>query len=123
MTTEATRKVIEDWLAALTKVGPREAFERYAVEDLILHNPTSGKGREGAIAYMEDEIARGGAATVLRVIVENDLAIVHKHMTFQDESPELAIVDLWRVENGKLAELWDVPQPVPATTASGNSMF
>lgn len=123
MGTEETRKVVQDWLAAVASIGPRKAFEKFAAEDLILHNPTSGKGREGAIAYLEDEQARGSKVTVHRMIVDGDCAAVHMHMTFTDGSPELAIIDIWRVENGKLVELWDVPQAIPATTVSGNPMF
>jgi predicted SnoaL-like aldol condensation-catalyzing enzyme len=34
-----------------------------------------------------------------------------------------AIVDIFRVENGKIVEHWDVAQNVPEKTASGNTMF
>jgi predicted SnoaL-like aldol condensation-catalyzing enzyme len=37
--------------------------------------------------------------------------------------PGLAIVELFRLKNGKIIEHWDVVQPVPQKTASGNSMF
>lgn len=33
------------------------------------------------------------------------------------------IVDIFRVENGKIVEHWDVTQDVPERTASGNTMF
>jgi predicted SnoaL-like aldol condensation-catalyzing enzyme len=36
----------------------------------------------------------------------------------------MAIVDIYRLnDDGKIIEHWDVTQPVPETTASGNDMF
>ena len=32
-------------------------------------------------------------------------------------------MDLFRVEHGRIAEHWDVIQPVPAKTANGNTML
>ncbi|MEM9228481.1 MAG: hypothetical protein AAGB10_02650 [Pseudomonadota bacterium] len=35
----------------------------------------------------------------------------------------IAIYDLFRVEDGKIAERWDVLQEIPADTAHENGMF
>ncbi len=123
MTTETTRKLVQDMFAAIIKEGPRKAFERYMVEDCILHNPRALKGREGAVAYVEDEVARGSKVTVKRMIVDGDMVAVHMHMAFTDGSPELAIVDMWRFANGKAVEHWDISQAIPKTSAYDNTMF
>ncbi len=39
----------------------------------------------------------------------------------QDRGP--ALMDLFRVEHGKIVEHWDIIQQVPAKTANGNTMF
>lgn len=37
--------------------------------------------------------------------------------------PETVIVDIFRVENGKIAEHWDVMQPVPANPVNKRPMY
>jgi predicted SnoaL-like aldol condensation-catalyzing enzyme len=121
MTAPTGREVLEGFISALQTHGARQAFEQYAVEDYIQHNPKAGKGREGAIAYLEDEATRGGRGTVKRIISDREMVALHLHMEFADGSPDLAIVDIWRVERGKLVEHWGVAQEI--SKASVSTMF
>jgi predicted SnoaL-like aldol condensation-catalyzing enzyme len=98
--------------------GDTQAFDELIVENYKQHNPQAGDGLQA----VKDFFAQLGPldVEVHRVIAEGDLVAVHSHYkTFNS-----AGVDIFRFNDaGKIIEHWDVLQEVPATTASGNSMF
>jgi predicted SnoaL-like aldol condensation-catalyzing enzyme len=59
----------------------------------------------------------------LRVAAEGDLVFVQTRQPKMGESPEMVIVDIFRVEKGKIAEHWDAMQPVPADKTNKRSMY
>ena len=60
---------------------------------------------------------------IKRVIAEGDLVVLHVHSTRGDDAPGRAIIDIFRIENGKVVEHWDVIQDIPAQAANTNGMF
>jgi predicted SnoaL-like aldol condensation-catalyzing enzyme len=54
------------------------------------------------------------------------MVVVHafgKYDKMNQKDSGLAIMDIFRMENGKIAEHWDVIEPIPATSANTNTMF
>lgn len=62
-------------------------------------------------------------SVVKRVLADGDLVAVHVNSKQSPQDAGLAIVDIFRVQDGKIIEHWDVIQPVPATPANNNTMF
>jgi predicted SnoaL-like aldol condensation-catalyzing enzyme len=120
----SNREIVERFLHLVNNERRvRQAFEECASEDYVQHNPTLQNGRESAIALIEAAVATPGCvATIKRIIAEGDFVVSHMHVTFGGTIPDWAVVDIWRIEDGKLAEHWDVIQEVPPLSASGNSM-
>ena len=118
--------VFEFYKLALEKFKPKEAFERYAAPDFVEHSADiAGGTREAAIAFLEGLIKRFSAPKwkVVRSAAEDDLVFLHVHVTPAPGERGVAIAEIFRVENGKLVEHWDVIQAIPEKPVNANSMF
>lgn len=120
------RALVIDYLSMLfgeKKVA--QAVETYAADDIVQHNPNIGDGREPIIAFLGGLMAAHPAAKweIKRVVAEGDLVVVHTHLTLSPDDRGMAVVDIFRVADGKVVEHWDVLQPVPAQAANDNTMF
>jgi len=103
----------------------REAFETWVEPGYIQHNPLAATGRDAAIAFLEPFFLGHPDVvySIKRVIADGNLVAVHSHARFAPGERGLAVVDILRVEHCKIAEHWDVAQPVPEKSANSNGMF
>lgn len=90
--------------------------------DYIQHNPNVPTGLEAVRGAFKMGIGKV-STDIKRVIAEGDLVVVHHHFKFDPNSLGLAVVDIFRIEDGKIAEHWDVMTPVPEKPNNNNSMF
>ncbi|CAB3811481.1 hypothetical protein LMG1860_00213 [Achromobacter denitrificans] len=49
--------------------------------------------------------------------------ILHVHAVREPGTRGSAIVDIFRLEQGKIVEHWDAVQPIPERSANANGMF
>ena len=99
------------------------AFDKYFTKNYIQHNPNIDNGIDAVKKFVTSLPKDFGYDT--GVITESDnIVMVHARLTNLFGKNYIG-VDIFRVENGKLAEHWDVLQEeVPAEkSASGNPMF
>ncbi|MDA5555208.1 nuclear transport factor 2 family protein [Shimia sp. MMG029] len=101
-----------------------EAARALVTPNYIQHNPQVPTGAEGLMALVPLVAQSGMSVTTHRVISEGDLVVLHSTFENADAfgAPSLAAFDVFRFEDGKVAEHWDNLQPIPATTASGRGM-
>lgn len=97
----------------------------YIAVDYIQHNPQIDNGLQGiqdAVAYLTSINNMFQYNTIYKVIGEGNFVLTVSEGTWNSTSN--AFYDLFRMENGKAVEHWDVIQPVPTQgLANDNGMF
>ena len=124
--TAANKKLAVDFFTLLLiDKQPQAAFDKYASQNYIQHNPVADDGQAPAIKFLSDWFAANPRSIIeiKRVIAAGDLVAIHHHMRTSPEARGSAAVDIFRVDNGKIVEHWDVVQPIPEKSANKHPMF
>ena len=122
---ENNKRIATEFYDAAINRKDFAAASQYLGSAYRQHNPTAADGAEGLRAFIDFLRTRfpNQRGEIKRVIAEGDLVVLHVHSTRGDDTPGRAIVDIFRIENGKVVEHWDVIQDVPAQAANANGMF
>ena len=104
-----------DYAAAFKHLG-----DRY-----IQHNPDAADGPEGFRELFDFLATRYPKfrVEIQRVFIEGDMVAVHVRSYDGPTKNGEAGVDIFRLENGKIVEHWDVIQPIPDRLPHANTMF
>lgn len=105
--------------------GDTDVVDRYVRPDYIQHNPLAPDGAKALknLGVGFHQQFPDAEYDVKRVISEGDLVLVHSNVVTTPGTRGAAVVDIFRFQEGKIAEHWDVSQNVPETSANGNDMF
>lgn len=127
--TEATRAIAHAFLKTYFIDRDLGAYAKFAKPDFIQHNPGMADGVVAHRAYMDKVFAAPKpvpapppqAHVIDMILVDGDLFAAMHHSVNADDSARL-FVDIWRVEDGKIAEHWDVIQEIPRGIPHDNGM-
>ena len=123
---ETNKQLVREFYnLAFNQQQPEEAARRYVGPSYRQHNPQAGDGAEAFIQFVTGFLAQVPQVSVdiKRTIAEGDFIVTHGWLKLSPEDRGTAVMDIFRVADGKIAEHWDVLQPVPEIAANDNTMF
>ena len=115
---------IEFYDRALNQLDFEKAAELMG-DRYVQHNPRAIDGPEGLknhLAMLKKDFPKNHG-DIKRAIAEGDLVALHVHSKRTPESRGNAVMDIFRIENGKVVEHWDMVQAVPEKALNDNTMF
>jgi len=124
-TLDANKKAVVEFYEAAINRKDFEAASKFFGPRYVQHNPNAPDGIEGFKAFLGflREKFPHLRSEVKRVFAEGDYVILHVHTVREPGTRGAALVDIFRLENGKIVEHWDVRQEIPEKAANTNGMF
>jgi predicted SnoaL-like aldol condensation-catalyzing enzyme len=102
----------------------QEALDRYGAPEFRHHNTYFAGDGEALVAAMDEDFQShpGKRLEVIRIISEGPYVGIHSKVTGSTDR-DLAAVHIFRVDDGKIQELWDVAQEAVADSPNKYGMF
>ena len=121
---EKNKAIVLDFYQKALNDKDFEAAAKY-LGTYTQHNPNAADGPEGLkafLAYLKQHYPQSHS-DITKVLVDGDYVILRVHNVREPGTKGNAIVDIFRLQDGKIEEHWDSVQPIPDKSANGNTMF
>lgn len=124
MTPGERKAVALDFLRHV-RAGRRADAERLVHPGAKHHNPFFAAGMTALFEAVEAaaEIAPHREADIKCAVAEGEYVMVHSHMRPTPGDPGASVVHIFRFDNDRIVEIWDVGQAVPKDNANSDGMF
>lgn len=120
---ETNKKLVLDMYQELFGDKDVASIDKYIDEQYIQHNPILPDGRDtlkkAAAVWFKG--ASKEKIDVRHIAADDDLVFIHTRSARGKDV--LSIIDIYRIENNKIVEHWDVIQAVPERSANPHPMF
>ncbi|MGH0944455.1 nuclear transport factor 2 family protein [Bacillus mycoides] len=122
---EKNKKMVVDFYNEVFNKHNIDIIPKYVSQDYKQHNPFVADGRKVFMDFFKGDFVKNpnSSAEIKRVVAEGDMVALHVHSRANSQDKGVAIVDIFRIKNGKIVEHWDVIQEIPNEAANDNTMF
>ncbi len=120
---EANKKLVADFYQEVFGDKDVSSIDKYIGDTYIQHNPAVGDGKE-ALKQAATQWFTGAPKEkidIQHLNAEGNLVYIHTKSKMGTKT--ISIIDIFKVENGKIIEHWDVGQEVPEKSANTHPMF
>lgn len=122
---EMNKKIVMEFYDQVVNRRDFEAASQYLGPYYIQHNPDAADGAEGLKTFMQmmREKFPQKHSEIKRVFADGDYVILHVHIVREPGTRGSVNMDIFRLEQGKVVEHWDVNQPIPEKMANPHGML
>jgi predicted SnoaL-like aldol condensation-catalyzing enzyme len=122
---EKNLKAVLDFYDVVINGQQYSRVYEFVDKNYIQHKPEVEDGPEGLLDFVRWIYSQSPQhkARIIRSFVDGDYVILHVHVVNGAEAKDIAVMDIFRVENGMLMEHWDVASPVPLNAKNDNGVF
>ncbi|MEV7805907.1 nuclear transport factor 2 family protein [Microbispora sp. NPDC088329] len=118
MTTD-NGSIVRQALAALIATGDVDALAPSLSDDFVHHRPDATRTKAEWLAAVRAAFVplAGMQVEIRHVLADGDHVVMHSRRRLPGAGPEIAVVDIWRLDGGLIAEAWEIIEPVSEASA------
>ncbi|MFD6564905.1 nuclear transport factor 2 family protein [Micromonospora profundi] len=120
MTTE-NKSIVQRALAGLVETGDVDTLASFLSDDFVHHRPDSTiSTRAEWLAAVRAALGptAGMQVDILHLLADGDHVVVHSRRRLPDGGPDIIVVDVLRIADGSIAEVWEIIEPVAHAAAN-----
>lgn len=123
LTLEHNKKMVAEFYQKLFGDKDINSINEYIGDVYIQHNPYVADGKQALIKACKQWFKGEPKEKIDIQHIAADGNLVFIHTKSHEGSKTLSVIDIFRIENGKIVEHWDVAQAVPEKAANSHPMF
>jgi predicted SnoaL-like aldol condensation-catalyzing enzyme len=119
------KEAATSFLQMVAEGNVQEAYDRFVSTDFRHHNQFFKGDRSSLMVAMAENAQKHPNKTleVKKILEDGDTVMTLSHVKQDWSGVGGAVVHIFRFENGKIAELWDLGQEIIANSANENGVF
>ncbi|WP_432926713.1 nuclear transport factor 2 family protein [Microbispora sp. CA-135349] len=117
--TPDNKSIVRQALAALIATGDVDALASSLSDDFVHHRPDATRTRADWLTAVRAAFVplAGMQVEIRHVLADGDHVVMHSRRRLPGAGPEIAVVDIWRLADGLIAEAWEIIEPVSEAAA------
>ncbi len=122
---QANKDAAVDFLQLVVQGQVEEAYRKHVAMQGVHHNQYFPAGFPALMKAMQnDEMAAPGKLLLVKhVLGEADLVAVHSHLVMKEGDPGMITLHMFRFRAGKVVEMWDMGEAIPASSPNTAGAF
>jgi len=124
-TLESNKKIVKEFYELAINKKDFEAASKYLGPRYIQHNQRAADGADGLKDFVRLLRTKfpDSHSEIKRIFADGDYVILHVHAIRGQGARGVAIVDIFRLQDSKIVEHWDVHEDILEKAANPNDMF
>lgn len=110
--------IVRQALAALIATGDVDTLASSLRDDFVHHRPDGTRTKAEWLADVRAALVplAGMRVEIRHLLADGDHVVMHSLRRLPGAGPEIAVVDIWRLDDGLIAEAWEIIEPVAEAT-------
>ncbi|MDI2127108.1 nuclear transport factor 2 family protein [Yinghuangia seranimata] len=119
--TQDNRIIVQKALAGLVETGGVDELAPLLTDNFVHHKPDSTSSTKAEwLAEVRAALPHiaGMEVEVRNLLADGDHVVMYSRRRLPGGGPGIAVVDIWRFDDGRIAEAWEVIEPLAQVAAN-----